>query len=240
MASAHHVLIVEDDRVTRTTLAGYFETQGFRVSEAQDGRQMRRIFEGGGIDLVLLDLNLPGEDGLSLLRELRRGSDVGAILVTGRTDEVDRIVGLEVGADDYVTKPFNARELLARSRNLLRRTLRIRELEQRVNETGSAALRFAGWTLDLGARRLTSADGEDVNLTRGEFELLAAFARHPGRVRSRDSLLNSVSHRDWAPNDRTIDVLVGRLRRKIEQDPSDPRLIVTLHGVGYLFAAEAD
>ena len=227
----YHVLIVEDDGVTRAKLAGYFEVAGHRVSEAADGQEMRRVFTQDPADLLLLDINLPGEDGLELTREIRATSDIGIILVSGRTDDIDRIVGLEMGADDYVTKPFNPRELLARAKNLLRRSTG--------GENARGPIRaFAGWHFDTRSRRLTDPAGERVPLTRAEFELLAALSERPGQVMSRDRLLNNITHRSWDPNDRTIDVLVRRLRRKIEADPQQPEIIVTAHGEGYIFAGE--
>lgn len=232
MVSQKHILVVEDDATSRATLMAYFEKEGYRVTGTENGEQMRAAFDEGAVDLVMLDIRLPGEDGLSLLRDLRRLSDVGVIMVSGKSDDVDRIVALELGADDYVTKPFNPRELLARAKNLLKRTAGVQ-----VNGARPAQRRrFAGWTLDLERRRLQAPDGEDVRLTRGEFELLAVLTAHPGRVFSRDSLLDQISSREWAPSDRTVDVLIGRLRRKMEADPRDPSLILTVHGVGYVFA----
>jgi len=233
-ARPFHVLIVEDDAVTRAKLAGYLEVAGHRVSEAADGEEMRAVLARDPADLLLLDINLPGEDGLGLARQLRDRSEIGIILVTSRTDEVDRIVGLELGADDYVTKPFNPRELLARVKSLLRRC------------SGSSSAgdgerrRFAGWDFDRRTRRLVAPDGRRVPLTRAEYELLSAFAERPGMVLSRDRLLQKVTHRSWEPNDRSIDVLVRRLRQKLEQDPARPELIITAHGEGYIFAAEID
>ncbi len=231
MEDGAHILVVEDDPVTRAKLAGYFESEGYRVSEAADGEAMWPLLADGGVDLVLLDINLPGEDGLFLTRQLRSRYDFGIILVTGRTDDVDRIVGLEVGADDYVTKPFNQRELLARVKNLLRRTAAAARAEE-------GPRRFGPWRFDLERRRLSGPDDAKVALTRAEFELLSALVRHPGTVMSRDRLLSQVTHRHWDPSDRTIDVLVRRLRKKIERDPKTPELILTAHGEGYLFAAE--
>lgn len=230
MAQNNHILIVEDDATSRVTLAGYFAKEGFRISEAADGEEMRKAFAGGDVDLILLDIRLPGEDGLTLLKEIRQKSRVGVIMVTGRSDEVDRVVALEMGADDYVTKPFNMRELLARSKNLLARTVEFRLAvpEERVRN-------FAGWQLNLDMRRLVSPEGKDVYLTRGEFELLSALVNQPGRVMTRDNLLDYLNHREWDPSDRTVDVLIGRLRRKIEDDPKRPELIMTVHGVGYVF-----
>lgn len=229
-----HILVVEDDATSRVTLAGYFENEGFRVTEAEDGADMRAAFSRGDVDLVLLDIRLPGDDdGLALLKEIRQQSDIGVIMVTGKSDDVDRVVALEIGADDYVTKPFNPRELLARAKNLLRRTQAARAADH-----DSRTKRFSGWTLSLDMRRLASPTGEDVHLTRGEFELLATLASHPGRVLTRDNLLDHMNSREWDPSDRTIDVLIGRLRRKIEADPKRPNLITTVHGVGYVFTGE--
>lgn len=184
-------------------------------------------------DLVLLDINLPGRDGLSLLRELRSRSDLGIILVTAKADTVDRVVGLELGADDYVVKPYERRELLARVKNILRRLARTSFL----NDDRSVH-HFDGWTLDTGRRLLTDSNGAVVSLTTGEFNLLAVLARHPQRVFSRDRLLDAVSNREWSPSDRTVDVLIGRLRKKIEADPSQPRMLVTVRNVGYVFTPD--
>ena len=226
-----HVLIVEDDAVARTKLAGYLETAGHRVSEAIDGRGLRQVMLSDPVDLVLLDINLPGEDGLDLTRFIRANSDVGIILVTGRTDDVDRIVGLEIGADDYITKPFNPRELLARVKTLLRRTT-VRA------PSAFESKAFAGWRFDTRSRRLVSPAGSKVALTRAEFELLNALIAHPGTVLTRERLLGCITHRSWDPGDRTVDVLVRRLRQKLEIDPQSPELIITVHGEGYMFAAE--
>jgi two-component system, OmpR family, torCAD operon response regulator TorR len=226
-----HILVVEDDSVTRQKLAGYFQAEGYRVSEAEDAEAAWRLLDGAGVDLVLLDINLPGEDGLYLTRQIRAKLDVGIILVTGRTHDVDRIVGLEIGADDYVTKPFNQRELLARVKNLLRRIAAAGPLEE-------SSCRFGDWSFDLRRRQLMAGDGAIVPLTRAEFELLSALVRHPHVVMTRDRLLSYVTHRQWDPSDRTIDVLVRRLRGKIEPDPKSPQYIVTVHGEGYLFASD--
>ena len=225
------MLIVEDDEVARAKLVGYLEAAGHRVSEAVDGRALRQTMTSDPVDLVLLDINLPGEDGLDLTRYMRARYDVGIILVTGRTDDVDRILGLEIGADDYVTKPFNPRELLARVKTLLRRTT---ARAQSFAETKM----FAGWRFDTRTRRLVSPDGNKVALTRAEFELLNALVARPGAVLTRERLLQSIAHRSWDPSDRTVDVLVRRLRRKLEADPKSPEIIITAHGEGYLFAAE--
>lgn len=186
------------------------------------------------IDVVLLDIGLPGRDGLELARELRaHNASIGLILVTGRNDEIDKIVGLESGADDYVTKPFNARELLARVKIVLRRLRSVA-----VQAASGHQRKIGSWTLDLVQRRLTTADGRQELLTRGEFDLLAALARHPGTALEREQLMQQVFHRSWDPSDRTVDVLVARLREKLEKDPRHPELIVTIRGVGYLLAGE--
>lgn len=231
MTNKAHILVVDDDLTSRVALSGYFETEGYRVSEAEDGAQMRSVFAGGDVDLIMLDIRLPDDDGLTLLKDVRKKSDVGIIMVTGRTDDVDRIVALEMEADDYVIKPFNPRELLARSKNLLRR-VRAGRVPAAVDER---VLSFSGWVLDLDKRGLQSPEGEDVRLTRGEFELLSALVENKGRVLTRDNLLDHLNHREWDPSDRTVDVLIGRLRRKIEANPKDPTLIMTVHGVGYVF-----
>ncbi len=229
MYAHSHILIVDDDPVASTTLSAYLGKEGYQVSTAPDGESMRDLFAKGDVDLILLDIGLPDEDGFSLLREIRRQSEVGVIMVTGKSEDIDRIVALELGADDYVVKPFNMRELFARSKNLLRRTLAARMVRK-----DEPVMRFAGWTLNTLRRTLTSPTQEDVRLTRIEFELLDTLARNAGRVLSRDSLIDRVSGRDRDPSDRTIDVMIGRLRRKIEVTPHDPRIIITLHGVGYV------
>lgn len=231
MVEKHHILIVEDDPVGRQTLAAYLRKENHRVSEARNGEIMRRIFAQGDVEVVMLDISLPDEDGFSLLRELRSTSEVGIIMVTGRSDSVDRIVALELGADDYVTKPYDMRELLPRVRNLLRRVAAARAVT-----ADEPCKTFDGWVLDVPHFGLTSPSGEEVRLTRAEFDLLVTLVSNRGRVISRDTLLGHINHRDRDPLDRTVDVLIGRLRRKIEVDPSNPRLIITMHGFGYLFA----
>lgn len=227
-----HVLIVEDEPVTRAKLAAHLISEGFQVSEAADARDMRAIVSRTVPDVVLLDINLPDESGLILARDLRAKSSVGIILVTARQDETDRIVGLELGADDYITKPFNARELAVRVRNLIRRVAPSMAAERQA----SGIYSFSGWKLDCDARQLISPTGEAVRLTRGEFDVLAALARNAGRALTRDQLLDLTQHDGEAVIDRTIDVLVGRLRRKIEADPKHPSIIVTVHGIGYRLA----
>ncbi len=232
---SRHILIVEDDATTRITLAAYLRREGFTVTETENGEAMRKALAApAAVDIILLDIMLPDHDGLTLMRNVRASSDIGIILVSGKGEDIDRIVGLEMGADDYITKPFNARELLARVKTLLRR-LDAHEKRQ----DASTIKRFGGWSLDMAKRRLVSPGDNPVKLTRAEFDLLAALVDNPGRIMSRDALLDHVSRRDWSPFDRTIDVLVGRLRKKIEPDPTNPQFILTEHGVGYTFAGEA-
>jgi two-component system, OmpR family, torCAD operon response regulator TorR len=230
-----HIVIVEDDPVTRAKLAAYFKTEGYRVSEAEDGAAMRDILADRPADLLLIDIQLPDEDGLQLTRELRARSEVGIILVTGRSDTVDRIVGLEIGADDYVTKPFDQRELRARAKNLLRR---VRKASSQPDQ--GQIRKFLGWTLDLGSRTLIDKSGEFIDLTRAEFKALSLLSSNPGKVLTRDRLLHEIAHRDWDPSDRTVDVVIRRLRQKLHDDSRHPRIIITSHGEGYLFAATPD
>ncbi|WP_404381085.1 response regulator [Caenispirillum salinarum] len=227
------ILIVEDEQVSRAVLAAYLKKEGYTVIEAANGDEMDDALERRRFDLVLLDINLPGRDGLSLLRGLRAGPDLGIILVTAKSDAVDRVVGLELGADDYVVKPYEQRELLARVKNILRRLSRSAR-----DDSARTTHRFDGWTLDTGRRLLTDPAGAMVPLTTGEFNLLAALVRQPQRVFSRDRLLDAVSNREWSPSDRSVDVLIGRLRKKIETDPAQPRLLVTVRNVGYVFTPD--
>ncbi|GAK20838.1 LOW QUALITY PROTEIN: TorCAD operon transcriptional regulatory protein TorR [Vibrio sp. JCM 19052] len=235
---SYHVLVVEDDVVTRSKLAGYFQNEGYKVSEAESGAEMREVLQSGDVDLIMLDINLPGEDGM-LTRELRSQSDIGIILVTGRTDSIDKIVGLEMGADDYVTKPFELRELLVRVKNLLWRISAARSGSQKTaNDTNEEHIvRFGEWTFDI-QRRALSRNGEPVKLTKAEYELLVALSSYPNQVLSRERILNMISHRVDAPNDRTIDVLIRRMRAKMEFDPKNPQIFVTVHGEGYMFAGD--
>ncbi len=226
------ILVVDDDREIRDLLARFLARHGFRVETAADGRGLRAVLRDRRVDLVVLDLMLPGEDGLMLCRELRAGSDLPVIMLTAMGEEIDRIVGLEVGADDYVAKPFNPRELLARIRAVLRRTGAVSRTQ---GGEAKPVLRFAGWQLDPGARTLVDPEGRPVELTSGEFDLLLAFAERPQRVLSRDQLLDLTRGRDAAPFDRSIDVQVSRLRRKIESDPTRPELIKTVRSGGYVF-----
>ncbi|HXC27457.1 MAG TPA: response regulator [Stellaceae bacterium] len=232
MSESGHILVVDDQQEICDLVREYLSGEGFRVSTANDGAGMREAITREPVELVILDLVLRGEDGLQLARELRGTSDIGIIMLTGRGETVDRIIGLEMGADDYLSKPFHLRELLARVRSVLRRGS-TRGGDKPV--AGRARIKFAGWILDLASRELHSPSGEDVRLTTGEFELLAAFVNQPNQVLSRDRLLDLSRHREAGPFDRTIDVQVGRLRRKLEDDPKNPGLIKTVRGGGYIF-----
>lgn len=230
-----HVLIVDDDERIRQMLSRYLQDEGYRVSVAGDGQAMRDCFSRGGIDVILLDVVLPDADGFALARDLRVHSDIPIIMLTGRNDVVDRVVGLELGADDYVAKPFHLRELLARIRVALRRRSPIgsRHVEDRDGEVFC----FEGWRLDLARRELWSPAGEEIRLTTGEFEMLSVFVKHAGRVMGREILMDLTRGRNLEAFDRAIDAQVARLRRKIEQDPAHPSLIKSVRGVGYVFSA---
>jgi two-component system, OmpR family, response regulator len=232
-----HILAVDDDPMMRQLIADYLSGHGFRVSAVARGQEMARVIEDDVVDLIVLDLKLAEEDGLQLARELRVKSSVPIIIVTGhRRDEVDRIVGLELGADDYLTKPFSPRELLARVRAVLRRVEAARA-EPPPADGKATRYRFAGWELNLRLRRLTSPSGTAVTLTLGEFSLLSAFLRSPQQVLSRDQLLAATRVHDAEVFDRSVDVQILRLRRKLEANPSAPELIKTERGAGYVFTA---
>jgi len=234
MKPASHIAVLDDEVDITLLLANYLQGHGFRVTQVHNGRALMMLMESDPADLVLLDLGLPGEDGFSLARRMRESWRCGLVIVTGRGDAVDKVVGLEVGADDYVTKPFDLRELVARVKAVLRRLTSETPPAPMPTATATDKLRFAGWQLDTAARSLRNPQGKDVTLTGGEFDLLQAFARHPGRVLSRDFLLEQTRGREAAPFDRTIDVQVGRLRKKIEVNADDPQLIKSVRGAGYL------
>ena len=237
MENAANILVVDDEPDIREFLKDYLEMEGFSVTTAEGGEEMRRVVGQADYDLAILDLMMPGEDGLSLTRFLRENTDMAIIILTGRGDEIDRIVGLEMGADDYMAKPFNSRELLARVKSVLRRAM---EAPQKKGGEGSGIEQFAGWRFDKLARRLTSPAGQDVPLTTMEFNLLRAFTNNPNHVLDRDRLLDLLQNRSWEPYDRSIDVLVGRLRQKIEADPKNPELIKTVRGAGYVLATTVE
>lgn len=232
--TAGHVLVVDDDREIRDLLGRFLTKHGYRVTAVGDGKEMRRALADWNIDLVVLDLMLPGEDGLSLCRDLRAKSQIPVIMLTMMGEETDRIVGLEMGADDYLPKPFNPRELLARMKAVLRRAHCAPATPAGVRRQ---VYRFAGWTLDLGLRRLQSPRGLVADLSSGEYDLLVAFVERPQRVLTRDQLLDLTHGRAETPFDRSVDMQVSRLRQKIEADPKEPGLIKTVRGGGYLFTA---
>lgn len=236
MNTARSILIVEDDVRVRRILSMFLLREGFQVRSVGTAEEMRRALAARKADLILLDLMLPGEDGLSVARELRAVSDVAIIMLTGKGSTVDKVVGLEVGADDYITKPFDERELLARIRTVLRRSVR------RAGAAGDLppgrTARFEGWMVDLVAQELTAPGGNKVSLTGNEFQLLASLITRSERPLSRQEILDAVFGRDWSPNDRSIDVLVAKLRRKLGDDPRQPHLIKTIRGTGYRFSAD--
>jgi two-component system, OmpR family, response regulator len=241
-----HIAVVDDETAITELLAHYLAGHGFRTTQLHSGRALMETMRSDPPQLVLLDLGLPGEDGFAIARQLREHWQCGLVIITGRGDSVDKVVGLEIGADDYVTKPFDLRELVARIKAVLRR-IAPTQLAQTAERPAAAApapqtdaarecLAFEGWQLDPSARRLTDPQGREVVLTAGEFDLLQTFAQHPGRVLSRDFLLSQTRGRDAGPFDRTIDVQVGRLRRKLEPEAQTPQFIKSVRSAGYLFA----
>jgi two-component system, OmpR family, response regulator len=234
-----HILAIDDDPAMRQLVAGYLQENGLRVTAVETGAEMTQALAERVIDLVVLDLRLAGEDGMQLARRLREESAVPIIIVTGKKDEADRVMGLELGADDYVTKPFSPRELLARIRTVLRRYQTAREVLPPKSDK-RRAYRFAGWELNLGSRRLTSPEGNRIELSLGEFNLLQAFCAAPQRVLSREQLLDLSRLHGAEVYDRSIDVQVLRLRRKIEPDPARPQYIRTERGTGYVFSVPVE
>ena len=232
--SSQSILVVDDDPRICDMLREYLGLNGFEVRTAEDGDEMRRRLAEQSADLLILDLMLPGEDGLSLTRYIRQHTEMPIIILTGRGEEVDTVVGLEMGADDYIAKPFSLRELLARVKTVMRRA---RSNDMPSGDTRSL-VKFGSFEFDRMARRLINDAGEDVPLTTGEFNLLRAFTDHPNRILDRDRLSELTNNRKWSPDDRSVDVLVGRLRAKIEKDPGNPELIKTVRGSGYILAAE--
>ena len=228
------ILIVEDEAVTRSTLKNVFEAEGYDVFEAVDGNQMHTILEQQEIHLVIMDINLPGKNGLMLARELRENTDIALMFLTGRDNEVDKILGLEIGADDYITKPFNPRELTIRARNLLQRTMAEKE-HHSTHHSNVERYQFNGWTLDLNSRSLINPEGELIKLPRSEFRALLHFCENPGKIQTREDLLKRMTGRELKPHDRTVDVTIRRIRKHFEDHPTTPEIIVTIHGEGYRF-----
>jgi two-component system, OmpR family, response regulator len=237
MSQPTHIVVVDDDHEIRTLLAEYLEKSGLRVSVARDGKEMRRVLGRGRVDLIVLDIMLPGEDGLTLCRELRASSLVPIIMLTARSEDVDRILGLELGADDYVPKPFKPRELLARITAVLRRTVHVVREPLPSDVPG---YRFAGWRLDTTARSLTHDDGTGVALSGAEFRLLAVLLAHAGKVLSRQQLMDLLRGRDLDPFDRSIDQRVSRLRQILKDDARSPRIIKTVYGEGYVIGVPVE
>ena len=235
MDSLPHLLVVDDQPDIRNPLSTYLTQKGFRLSAAGTAAEARKILETSAIDLVVLDIMMPGEDGLSLCRHLRETKDIPIILLTAMAEETDRVIGLEMGADDYVVKPFNPRELLARIKSVLRRANSLPWKEQRIAEK---TIRFDRWVLQVSQRELIGEDGVAIPLSTGEFVLLTVFLNHPRMVLTRDQLLDLTRHRAGDVFDRSIDNQVSRLRKKIEIDPKLPALIKTVWGGGYMFTAE--
>jgi two-component system OmpR family response regulator len=232
MSGSPHILIVDDHREIRDLVSRALSKEGFRVSTAADGKAMRKVLADAQVDLILLDLMLPGEDGLSLCRSLRADSDIPIIMLTAKGDEIDRVIGLEMGADDYLPKPFGSRELIARIRAVLRRN---RAREPAADHDKPKRYRFEGWMFDAARRELLGENGVAVPLSTGEFDLLLALVEHPQRTLSRDQLLDLARHRAANAFDRSMDTQISRLRKKIEHDPAHPKLIKTVWGGGYIF-----
>ena len=230
------ILIVEDETVTRNTLKSIFEEEGYDVYQAVDGTQMHRILADQPIDLVIMDINLPGKNGLMLARELRENANTALMFLTGRDNEVDKILGLEIGADDYITKPFNPRELAIRARNLLQRTM----TESVKADTNVEYYRFNGWTLDINKRSLINPEGEEFKLPRSEFRAMLHFCENPGKIQTREDLLKKMTGRELKPQDRTVDVTIRRIRKHFEDHPDSPEIIATIHGEGYRFCGELE
>lgn len=240
-STAATILVVDDEEPIRTLLRECFEADGYRVLEARDGRELVQTLAAEPVDLVTLDLNLSGENGFDLARQVRATHNVPIVMITGKGDTIDRIVGLELGADDYIAKPFHVREVLARVHAVLRRyasTSPATTALQGAIPTSGPRFGFDHWVLDVDRRELRSAGGEPRELTTAEFNLLVVFLERPSRVLSRDNIMDLLKGHEWSPLDRSIDSLIVRLRRKIEPEPEAPRLIKTVRGVGYAFAVD--
>jgi len=237
-AAPAHILIVDDESEVRRLLEAGLKAEGYAVSEAADGAGLLAVLERKPVDLITLDVRLGGEDGFNLAREVRARNNVPIIMISGKGDMIDRVVGLELGADDYIAKPFHMREVLARVRAVLRRyEAKGSEAARASPAEKSRRFEFEGWVLDAGRRALTNPEGKDCELTTAEFNLLLLLLERPGRVLSRDELMDLLKGHDWTPLDRSIDGLVARLRKKIERGEV-PQLVKTVRGVGYVFAAQ--
>ena len=229
-----HILIVEDEDVTRFNLRNLFEAEGYNVSEAINGDAMEQQLQQNTINLVIMDINLPGKNGLLLARELTNNSDLGLIFLTGRDSDIDKILGLEIGADDYLTKPFNPRELTIRARNILNR------ISQGKTESESAIIRFNQWVLDGNSRKMTSPNGEIISIPRGEYRALKLLIENTGQIVTRQQLIKEMTGRDLRSNDRTVDVTIRRLRKHFESVEGAVELINTIHGEGYRFVGTVE
>ena len=232
------ILIVEDEHVTRNTLKSIFEAEGYTVFEANDGDEMHNILSENSVNLVIMDINLPGKNGLLLARELREHGDMALMFLTGRDNEVDKILGLEIGADDYITKPFNPRELTIRARNLLQRSMN--KSKQTEEKLSIERYTFNGWILDINSRSLVSPQGESFKLPRSEFRALLHFCENPGQIQTRAELLKKMTGRELKPHDRTVDVTIRRIRKHFESITDTPEIIATIHGEGYRFCGEIE
>jgi two-component system, OmpR family, response regulator len=238
MSNDGHLLIVDDDPEVCASLESYLSKNGYEISILYSGEGLEKMLDDKEIDLVILDLMLPGRDGLELTNDVRRNYSVPVIMLTGRGDDIDRIIGLEMGADDYLPKPFNPRELLARIRAVLKRSQRNQEVAEASSTDENSIYEIGDLSLETGPRRLVSGEGKHVPLTDGEYQLLLALVTHPDRVLSRDFLLDVTRDREFAPFDRSIDIQVSRLRRKIEPDPKRPRFIRTVRNGGYMYHSD--
>lgn len=233
-----HILIVEDEHVTRNTLKSIFEAEGYTVFEANDGEEMHQMLSEHPVHLVIMDINLPGKNGLLLARELREQGDMALMFLTGRDNEVDKILGLEIGADDYITKPFNPRELTIRARNLLTRAMNqgLPTEDKRLVER----YEFNGWSLEINSRSLVSPNGDQFKLPRSEFRALLHFCENPGKIQTRAELLKKMTGRELKPHDRTVDVTIRRIRKHFESVADTPEIIATIHGEGYRFCGDLE
>jgi two-component system aerobic respiration control protein ArcA len=237
--STANILIVEDELVTRNTLKSVFEGEGYNVLEANNGDEMHQIVKENSVNLIIMDINLPGKNGLLLARELRETQNIALIFLTGRNNEVDKILGLEIGADDYITKPFNPRELTIRTRNLLARTMKDNLHPEETRQTVES-YKFNGWTLEINSRSLISPDGDVFKLPRSEFRAMLLFIENPGKIQTRADLLMKMTGRELKTHDRTVDVTIRRIRRHFESVPNTPEIIATIHGEGYRFCGEVE